>query len=298
MDISEHLNELRARMIRALIGIGIILVVCLLHQDEIMHVITGPHRKAMEKLREKIAEGREKPKEDEPTKGEKLQAAIEKLKEKDPQAAAVAEMLATELFDFNDQTHERHGTLQAIKYQEAFVSYLKACFVAALVLGSPWVILQLWVFVGAGLYPRERRYILIYLPFSFIAFAAGVVFGYLILIPTGLAYLATYADPSLVSVQVTLGFYLSFFLLLTVALGFIFQLPLVMMFLARAGIFTPREYAKHRKYAILTAVIVGAILTPPDPVTQILLASPVFVLYELGILLSRLTARKKKEAHA
>jgi sec-independent protein translocase protein TatC len=136
-----------------------------------------------------------------------------------------------------------------------------------------------------------------YLPFSFIAFGAGVAFGYYVLIPEGLSYLAAYANPSLVSVNITLEFYLALFLLLTLMLGAVFQLPLLMRFMASAGIFTPRHYSKYRRYALLLAVVLGAALTPPDPVTQILLASPIFFLYELGIWLSRMTVRaKKKEA--
>ena len=296
MNISEHLQELRSRMIKALIGVGVVLVACLLFQDEIMKIVTRPHRKAMTRLSEKIARDRAPAEKGEPSRTEKILSAIKKLKEKDPEAAAALEMLAREVLDFEEQTEKKRGTLKTLKYQEAFISYLKACIVAALILASPWILLQLWAFIGAGLYSNERKYVLTYLPFSFIAFGSGVTFGYFILIPEGLSYLATYANPELISVEITLQFYLSFFLLLTLALGAVFQLPLVMMFLSKAGVVTPAQYAKYRRYALLVAVIVGAILTPPDPVTQILLASPMFVLYELGIFLSRMVARKKKEA--
>ncbi len=298
MTLSEHLNELRARMIKALIGIGIVLAACLLYQDEIMWIVTGPHRKAMEGLKEKLAEDRESPKKGELTRAQKILAAIKRLRKKDPAAAAALELVAGEVVDLKEEGQKQLRTLKTLKYQEAFISYLKACFVAALILASPWVILQFWGFIAAGLYRHERRYAFTYLPFSFLAFVAGVVFGYFVLIPTGLTYLATYASPQLVSVQVTLGFYLSFVLILTVALGVVFQLPLVMMFLAKANVFTPGQYAKHRKYAVLIAVILGAALTPPDPVTQILLATPVFFLYELGIWLARLTIVRRPAAKA
>jgi Tat protein translocase TatC len=296
MDISEHLEELRGRIIKSLIGIAVALAFCLFFQDKIMWMVTRPHRIAMERLSKSIDEKRQNRKEDELTAAEEIQAAIEKLKEKNPEAATAIELLAREVMDFEQQTKKRRFTLQTIKYQEAFISYLKACIVAAIILASPWVFLQLWAFVGSGLYPREKRYVLLYMPFSFIFFAGGVTFGYLLLIPEGMTYLAKYANPELVSVQITLGFYLSFFLLLTVALGLVFQLPLVMMFLAKTGIVSSKDFAKYRKYAILAAPIIGAVLTPPDPVTQLLLASPMFLLYEFGIQLSRLTGRKKKEA--
>jgi len=298
MELSEHLDEMRSRMIRALVGVGIALVICLFYQDQLMFIITGPHRKAMSSLEKKIEEAEAAKKDEEKTPGEKFAAAIERIKSGDPDTAEAFELLAKELDTFKIDVKNRRGTLQAIKYQEAFISYIKIALVAAIVLSSPWIILQLWLFISAGLYKKEKMAVLIYIPFSLIAFAAGVVFGYYVLIPTGLTYLATYADPGLVSVQVTLGFYLSFFLLLTVALGFVFQLPLVMMFLARTGIVSAKVYSKNRKYAILVAAIVGAVLTPPDPVTQLLLASPVIFLYELGIVLSRIVGKKKKEETA
>jgi len=296
MDVSDHLQELRGRLIKSLIGIGVALAFCLFFQDEIMRIITRPHRIAMARLSKTIDEKHRNLEKNELTPAEKILAAIEKIKAKDPETAEAIELLAREVMDFEEQTKKRRFTLQTIKYQEAFISYLKACIVAAIIIASPWVFLQIWAFVGSGLYPNEKRYILLYMPFSFIFFAAGVTFGYLLLIPEGMTYLAKYANPELVSVQVTLGFYLSFFLLLTVALGLVFQLPLVMMFMAKAGIITTQDFAKHRKYAILAAPIIGAVLTPPDPVTQLLLASPVILLYEFGIQLSRLTGGKKKEA--
>jgi sec-independent protein translocase protein TatC len=298
MDVSEHLQELRARLIRALIGIGIALIFCLLNQDEIMWIVTGPHRRAMAHMRSEIAKNEQQSKEGEPTEAETFRAGLEKLKAGNPEQAQLLEMLDKRLSVFEEHVESREGTLQAIKYQEAFISYLKVSIIAAIILASPWILLQIWGFVAAGLYKRERRYVTLYLPFSFVAFAAGVTFGYFILIPEGLKYLATYANPGLVSMHVTLGYYLSLFLILTVLLGFVFQLPLVMLFLTRADIVTTRQFAKYRRYALLLAVILGAVFTPPDPVTQILLASPMFMLYELGIWLSRIAAKRAKKETA
>lgn len=298
MELSEHLEELRSRLIRALIGLGIALVACLFYQDELMYIITRPHRIAMQELEKKLEENNVEIKEDELTPAEKFDKAIEKIEKENPDTAIALKLIAEEFDGFKNEVKVKRGTLQAIKYQEAFISYIKVALVAALVLASPWVILQLWLFISAGLYKREKKIAFIYLPFSLIAFATGVIFGYYILIPTGMTYLATYASPNVVSMQVTLGFFLSFFLLLTVALGLVFQLPLVMMFLARVGIVSSKQFAGYRKYALLVAVIVGALLTPPDPVTQILLASPVIFLYELGIWLSRVVGKKTKEVAA
>ena len=298
MELSAHLDELRSRLIRALLGVGVMLIACLLYQDEIMWIVTRPHRIAMDRLKDKIEEHETTADEKKKSLDEQVKEAIEKLRERDPETAALFEMQEKRFEKVKKHADRGQGTLQALKYQEAFISYLKVSIVAALILASPWVLLQMWMFVASGLYRHEKRYILMYLPFSFIAFGAGVTFGYYILIPEGLSYLAGYANPSLVSVNITLEFYLALFLLLTLMLGVVFQLPLLMRFMAGAGIFTPRQYAKYRRYALLIAVVLGAALTPPDPVTQLLLASPVFFLYELGIWLSRMTVRKKKKKEA
>jgi Tat protein translocase TatC len=278
--------------------VGVVLVACLLYQDEIMWVVTRPHRIAMDRLRDRIEEQETKEDQKKPTLDDEIKEAIEKLRARDPEMAQLFELQEKKFEKARRHTDRNQGTLQALKYQEAFISYLKVSIVAALILASPWVLFQAWCFVAAGLYRREKRYVLAYLPFSFVAFGAGVLFGYYILIPEGLSYLAGYANPSVVNVNITLEFYLALFLLLTLMLGLVFQLPLLMRFLASAGIFTPRQYAKYRRYALLIAVILGAVFTPPDPVTQILLASPMFLLYELGIWLSRATVRKRKEAEA
>lgn len=175
--------------------------------------------------------------------------------------------------------------LRIIRYQEGFLTLLKISFFAAAVFSSPFIIYQIWRFVSVGLYKHERRYCVIFGPISLASFILGVLFGYFFLIPLGLQFLLSVLGPE-VRPQITMSEYVGFVALLTVILGVLFELPLVMLFLSKIGVMTSEAFAKHRKPAILIAFILGAVLTPPDPFTQILMAIPILGLYEVGILVS------------
>lgn len=170
---------------------------------------------------------------------------------------------------------------------------LKLCFITGLFAASPVVGYQLWKFVGAGLYRKERRWALVYMPFSIALFMGGCLFGYCVLIPYGLYAMAAMFDPSIVAPTYLFSDYLNLVMLLTVVTGGVFELPLVMMFVSRIGLVRPEAYGQWRKFAIVGIVFAAAILTPsPDPFTQMLLAVPMWILYEIGVLLSKLTVRK------
>lgn len=180
--------------------------------------------------------------------------------------------------------------LQVLSYQEGFYAYMKLCFITSVFLAYPVVIYQIWQFVSVGLYKKERRYVLIFLPISYGAFIVGGLFGYFLLIPFGLQFLIGILGPGIQPI-ITMGQYISFVFMLTVALGLVFQLPLVMLLLSKIGFITPDKFISWRKYAILAIFIIAAIVTPPDPFTQSMTAVPMIVLYELGILISRPTKK-------
>jgi len=180
--------------------------------------------------------------------------------------------------------------LQVLSYQEGFYAYMKLCFITSVFLAYPVVIYQIWQFVSVGLYKKERRYVLLFLPISYGAFIVGGLFGYFLLIPFGLQFLIGILGPGIQPI-ITMGQYISFVFMLTVALGLVFQLPLVMLLLSKIGFITPDKFISWRKYAILAIFIIAAIVTPPDPFTQSMTAVPMIVLYELGILISRPTKK-------
>ncbi len=190
----------------------------------------------------------------------------------------------------------RLNKIVAITYTEQFFSYLKIVLIFGLFLSSPFLLYQMWLFVGAGLYEHEQKVAILFIPFSLVLFVVGMVFGYYVLVPIGLSFLSSYGDPELISPMLNLSAYLSLFFTLTLLLGLVFQEPLIMFFLSRAGIVSPRGFAKKRRHAILTGVILGAFLTPPDPFTQLMLAIPLICLYEIGIMVSRTAYRKAPQA--
>ncbi len=185
-------------------------------------------------------------------------------------------------------------TLQSLRPQDTFLAFLKLSIVAALFLASPLVVRQLWRFISTGLYPHEKRHVSLFAPLSFGAFITGFMFGYLVLIPLGLRFLASYAPPDLIVGEYSIEGYLSLFITLSLVTGAIFELPLIMCFLALIGVVTADGFRRIRRYAILVAFVVAAILTPPDPVTQTLLAIPLLLLYELGIWLGALVERARR----
>jgi sec-independent protein translocase protein TatC len=180
--------------------------------------------------------------------------------------------------------------LQVLSYQEGFYAYMKLCFITSILVAYPFIIYQVWQFVSAGLYKKERIYILRFLPVSYLAFMIGGVFGYFLLIPFGLQFLIGILGPGIQPI-ITMQQYISFVFMLTVALGLVFQLPLAMLLLSKIGIVSPDKFITWRKYAILAIFIIAATVTPPDPFTQTMTAAPMFILYELGILIARPTKK-------
>ncbi len=179
-------------------------------------------------------------------------------------------------------------TLKVLSYQEGFFAYLKLCLISAMFLAYPFLIYQAWCFVGVGLYPNERRYVKMFLPISFVAFIIGSLFGYFFLIPLCLYFLLNILGSAIEPV-ITMSQYITLVFLLTLALGIVFQIPLVMLLLARIGVCKAEDYAKHRKHILLGIFVLAAIITPPDPFSQLSTAIPMLGLYELGILLVRPT---------
>jgi len=180
---------------------------------------------------------------------------------------------------------ELDSTLNFSSYSESFAAVVKACMIAAIVVTSPYLICQVWQFVAPGLFRRERRAALMLGAVSFAAFLCGVLFGYFVFIPMMLRFLLAVAGPNTKPV-IMIGSYLRLFLTMTVALGLAFQTPLVIFYLVRWDIVSAEWTREHRKEAILAAFVIGAILTPPDPLSQLMMAVPLILLFELGALVA------------
>ncbi len=178
-------------------------------------------------------------------------------------------------------------SLSAMSATEAFSIWMKASLVVGFVLASPWVFYQIWIFVAAGLYPHERKYVYYFLPMSLGLFLLGVSTAYFFVFAPVLDFLFEFNAWLGINPDPRISEWLSFVLLLPLGFGISFQLPLVMLFLNRIGIFDLRAYIEKWRIAVLVIFILSAVLTPADPYSMLLMALPLTILYFGGILLCR-----------
>jgi len=175
---------------------------------------------------------------------------------------------------------------------EAFFVRLKVAALAGALLSLPVVLFQAWRFIAVGLTRQERRYALGLLPFSLVLFVGGAAFAFFLILPVGVRFLLSYQTEQLVP-MISIGAYTSFATAFILAFGLVFQLPVVVLLLARLGIVTPASLARGRRYAILGIVVLSAVLTPGgDVVSQALMALPTYLLYEVSIWVARIVAPK------
>lgn len=192
--------------------------------------------------------------------------------------------------------HKTPVSLVFLAPAEAFWMHMKVSFVASFIFALPIIFYQVWKFISPGLLANEKRYLIPFLLSSTALFLAGSLFCFVIVLPFAMTFLLGYKIGTLTP-MISVGSYIDFCLKFILAFGAIFELPLVIIFLTKFGIVSPRSLAKNRKYAILVSFIVAAVLTPtPDAFNQCLMAVPIIVLYEIGILLSMLIHRKKSNA--
>jgi sec-independent protein translocase protein TatC len=192
-------------------------------------------------------------------------------------------------------TNIKNPSLVFLAPAEAFWMHLKVSFVAALLLSLPVILHQLWKFISPGLLLKERKYIGPFVVTTTLLFLAGAFFCFLFVLPFAMGFLLTYKTGSMTP-MLSVGNYVDFCLKFILSFGAVFELPIVIVLLTRMGIVTPKTLAKNRKYAVLLAFVIAALLTPtPDAFNQLLMAVPILVLYEAGILVSRFFVRKKVE---
>ncbi len=234
MSLGDHLEELRARLILAIIGLVIGAIICLCFGPKIIAFIKAPYTKLSE------------------------------------------------------------APLVTLGPADAFVAYMKISLVAGLILTSPWVFYQLWMFVGAGLYPKEKGYVYVAVPFSVLLFVTGALFFLFVVAPISLRFFLKFGDIIGVAPNWTLQKYVSFITMLMLVFGIGFQTPIAIFILNRTGLVSIRVLRMSRKYVLLGIFVVAAMTTPPDVISQVTLAVPLYLLFELGILLSWFAGRKKR----
>jgi len=177
--------------------------------------------------------------------------------------------------------------VQTLNAQEAFMIWLKAALISGFVMTSPWIFWQIWTFVAVGLYPHEKKYVHIYLPFSLLLFLCGTGLAFFFVFEPVLDFLFQFNKLLDIDPDPRISEWLSFVLFLPLGFGIAFQLPLVMLFLNRIGVFSVEQYLEKWRIAILVIFVISMVLTPADPISMLLMALPLTILYFLGIALCR-----------
>jgi len=306
MSFGDHLEELRRRVMLSLIAMGVCVFAMLPFKTWVTSVYVAPYQDMfMKGFADHVAA---------------IEAQVEAAG--GPEAMAANDPFADLVlpkyrwlerwkgsildgsYPFEEQGAEiqRQGgyevshALVATRPIEDFWTFMAASFLFSLFLAGPFVIYQVWAFVAAGLYKRERRAALRYLPGSAFLFLSGVAFGYLVVVPYGLYFLVKLMNFSQVQPLITVSTYFSLLFMLTAALGLVFQLPLVMLALQKVGIVSHEAFVKNWRYVILVLVVAAAVFTPPDPFTQVMMAGPMVVLYVFGLFLTGRSARAARAA--
>jgi sec-independent protein translocase protein TatC len=185
----------------------------------------------------------------------------------------------------------------ATQVASPFLTPFKLALAVAVFLAMPFLLYQAWAFVAPGLYKHERRLVMPLMASSIVLFYSGVAFAYYVVFPLMFAFFTTVA-PTGVAVMTDIAAYLDFVLALFFAFGFAFEVPVATVLAVWAGFTTPAKLGQKRPYVLLGAFVLGMLLTPPDVISQTLLAVPVYILFEAGIIMSRIMVPGHREVEA
>ncbi len=235
MGFFEHLEELRWRIIKALISLVVAAGICAIFIDELIeNILLGPATRA-------------------------------------------------------------NITLQNLEMMGQITLAIQVCLISGLILSIPFIIWQFWQFIKPGLYRKERKYVSVIAAATIICFLAGISFAYFVMLPTSIGFAQTFEFGSITN-AFSVGSYFSFVLGFMLACGAIFEMPMLSYALSRFGILTPAFMRQYRRHALVIILIAAAIITPtPDPFNQLLLAVPLYLLYELSIMVSRFAKGQRNE---
>ncbi len=273
MTLGEHLEELRSRLIKSTVVILVVFCVGWAFRNDLTRWTMGPYRYASVRLNADLK-----------------QIAGEEIA-KDPDAwedwyTPPPELEVLRPDRIVPDRPKGDAAAHGLFFQ------MKMCFYYALFIGGPFLLWQMWQFIAAGLYKNEKRVVHSYFPLSALLFLGGVLFGYFVMVPNALYFLASMTIRE-IQYWETIGNYWTFLVALTLALGTVFQLPVVMVALTKVGLVEPRFFSKYRPHMLVGSLVVGALLTPPDPFTQLMMAVPIVILYEAGHLAARAVHRKQ-----
>lgn len=171
--------------------------------------------------------------------------------------------------------------------------FIWICILAGFILSFPYILWEIWKFISPALYPKERKNAKVFIFFSSLLFFLGVLFGYFVVIPMSINFVATFKVSEVVQNQFTLDSYIGMVKTSVIASGLFFELPIIIFFLTKLGLVTPKFLRKYWKYAVVIILIIAAIVTPPDVVSQTIVAIPMLIIYEVSIFISVLVYKNK-----
>ena len=313
MSLGDHLDDLRARLILMLMGVVIGLAVTLFFGKSLVKILSVPYYDAMrnvyQKQMESVADEMDDitPPEDlvciivsdqnfrtyqSLKPGDRIFAQVKSYRD-DPNDSVFAE-LQTE--DWQIDADSIRG-LRTLRGPEGMMVYFKVCLVFGFILVCPWVFWQAWVFISAGLYKHEKKFVHVVAPLSALLFMTGSIFFLKVVAPLAMAFFIRFDQLLSVESDWTLQYYIDFVLTLTLVFGAAFQMPIAIVFAEMMGLVSIDLLEKNRKYVILGLLLVAAIATPPDVISQILLAVPLYILYEGSIIVCRIKRKRKEQSN-
>jgi sec-independent protein translocase protein TatC len=187
-------------------------------------------------------------------------------------------------------------TMNAFRVTDPLKIYMEMIIFVSVIITSPVILYQVWSFVSPGLYERERKVTLSYIPVSVLLFLGGLSFSYFILFPYVVKFMMGLSENLEIQQVIGINEYFHFLFQITIPFGFLFQLPVAMLFLTRLGIVTPMVMAKARKISYFVLFIIAALITPPDIISHLMVTVPLFILYEISLWISKIGYKKVIEA--
>jgi sec-independent protein translocase protein TatC len=260
MSFLDHVDELRKHLVRAALSIAVFTIFAFFYIDYIFHgIILGPLRKDFFTYR-KLCEW--------------------------SRSYYHNDHLCVKDFPISLQNTEMAGQ---------FMMSFKLAFLAGLIMAMPYMLWQLWKFIKPALNLNEVKNTRGFVFYTTSLFLAGICFGYFVLCPISVNFFASYSLSPLVKNEINIQSIVSFMSVLVLGTGLIFELPVLMYFLARIGLITSSFLKKYRKYAFIVILIISAIVTPPDIVSQVILTIPLYMLFEMGVFITKRVEKQKKK---
>lgn len=323
MSLGDHLEELRVRLMLAIAGLVVGMVICLFFGKQLVRVLEMPYYDLLATIEDDRNDEREAQRLQDEKNGiiaepetvkllipyESITNSLDKAKAEiakaeNGQAGEVNFELSIPRESFVNQLKEIMEEIKApvelssIKPSESFLVYLKTSLFFGLILSSPWVLYQIWSFIAAGLYQNEKKYIHTVVPISAILFITGSVFFMWVVAPLMMGFFSTFDQMLGFVSKWSPQFYISMVLTLTLVFGCAFQMPIAVVFANLMNLVSVEVLAKGRRFVLLGLLVVSAIATPPDVITQIALATPLYILYEGSIIVCRILRKRKDKAKA